>query len=529
MSSTALPLCYFHPDFSRLGPAGVLQVDLCVYGATPGGITAAIQAARLNHSVVLLEPGFRPGGMTASGLGFTDIGNKAAVGGLALEFYQRVGRHYGVQQAWTFEPHVAEEAYRSWLLEAGIPVHYRQFAASAEMEGKRISALRMVNGFVIRASMFIDATYEGDLMNLAGVTHKIGREDNSTYDETLNGAQIHASHQFESPVDPYIETGNPASGILPGIETSVPVIGKGDDRIQAYCFRMCLTDDHSNRRPFARPHSFDPRWYVLLERYFNTGWRDVFSKFDRLRVRTKTDTNNHGAVSTDFIGQNHAWPRATYLERERIFQAHVTYQQGLHWFLANSQKVPADVREQYSRWGLCKDEFVATDGWPTQLYVREARRLVGDIVMTEHECRGNRIVADPVGLAAYTMDSHNCRRFVTKEGVVLNEGDVQAHGFPPYPISYRAIVPRVGECENLLVPVCLSASHIAYGSIRMEPVFMILGQSAAVAAHLALSEAAPVQAVSYSDLRSELLKRSQVLAWTETRRIARDDLHAVES
>jgi hypothetical protein len=289
-----------------------------------------------------------------------------------------------------------------------------------------------------------------------------------------------------------------------------------------------MTDDASNRIPFPRPPNFDPRWYVLLERHFATGWRDVFSKFDRLRVRTKTDTNNHGAVSTDFIGQNHPWPAADYAAREQIFQAHVTYQQGLHWFLANSTTVPAEIRERYARWGLCRDEFVETGGWPTQLYVREARRVVGEYVMTEHECRGTRTVEDSIGLAAYTMDSHNCRRFV-QAGSVRNEGDVQVHGFPPYSISYRAITPRRGECENLLVPVCLSASHIAYGSIRMEPVFMILGQSAATAAHLALENGSALQVVPYSDLRSALLKDGQALEWDLNQTIARDDLHAFES
>lgn len=528
MPSVAAPPCYFHPDFARVGPADSLSVDVCIYGASPGGITAAIQAARLNRTVVLLEPGPRVGGMTTSGLGFTDIGNKAAVGGLAREFYRRLGRHYGEKEAWTFEPHVAEKVFGEWLREAGATVLCRQFVAAVERDGPRLTALRTMSGLVVRAGIFIDAGYEGDLLGLAGCAHVVGREANSVYHETLNGAQIHETHQFETRVDPFVIPGDAGSGLLPGIETGRPVIGAGDHRIQAYCFRMCLTDDPSNRRTFPQPPDYDPRWYVLLERYFATGWRDVFSKFDRLRVRTKTDTNNHGAISSDFIGQNHAWPEADYAARERIFQAHVAYQQGLHWFLAHSPAVPPEIRERYAQWGLCRDEFPETGGWPTQLYIREARRLIGGHVMTEHECRGARAVADAIGLAAYTMDSHNCRRFV-QDGHVRNEGDVQVHGFPPYPISYRAITPRQGECENLLVPVCLSASHIAYGSIRMEPVFMILGQSAATAAHLALTEGAPVQAVPYPDLRNMLLKDGQVLAWDPNRPAARHDLHAIES
>jgi hypothetical protein len=528
MSSPVASPCYFHPDFSGLGPKGIIETDLCIYGASPGGITAAIQAARLNRSVVLLEPGPRMGGMTTSGLGFTDIGNKAAVGGLAREFYRRIGRHYGESEAWTFEPHVAEKVFREWLTEAGVPVHCRQFIAGVERTGARLSALLTLGGLVVRAKMFIDASYEGDLLAHAGCAHAIGREANTTYQETLNGAQIHGTHQFDAPVDPYALAGDVASGLLPGIESGEPVVGAGDHRIQAYCFRMCMTDDPANRIPFPRPPNYDPRWYVLLERYFEAGWRDVFSKFDRLRVRTKTDTNNHGAVSSDFVGQNHAWPGADYAIREAIFQAHVTYQQGLHWFLANSSVVPTQIRERYAQWGLCRDEFTDTGGWPSQLYIREARRLTGSYVMTEHECRGTRIVEDSIGLAAYTMDSHNCRRFV-EAGRVRNEGDVQVHGFPPYPISYRAIVPRPGGCENLLVPVCLSASHIAYGSIRMEPVFMILGQSAALAAHLALADRKPVQAVPYPDLQAALLREKQVLAWDPNQPVARHNLHAIES
>ena len=528
MSSAALSPVYYHPDFVRLGPKDRLTADLCVYGGTPGGIVAAIHATRLNHTVVLLEPGPKLGGMTSSGLGFTDIGNKAAVGGLAREFYRRLGRHYGRNEAWTFEPHIAEAVFKEWLREAGVVVHCRQFLAGVEKVQARLTALRTVGGLVVRARMFIDATYEGDLMAAARIQHHVGREANSTYDETLNGSQVHDTHQFELPVDPYVTPGQPESGLLPGIETEEPVIGAGDHRVQAYCFRMCLTDDPANRLPFPRPPDYDPRWYVPLARYFAAGWRDVFSKFDRLRVRTKTDTNNHGAVSTDFVGQNYAWPVGDFAARERIFQAHVSYQQGLHWFLSNDPAVPGDVRDRYAQWGLCRDEFLETGGWPHQLYVREARRMISDYVMSEHDCRGRKTVPDSIGLAAYTMDSHNCRRFV-RDSRLLNEGDVQAHDFPPYPISYRAIIPRISECENLLVPVCLAASHIAYGSIRMEPVFMILGQSAATAAHMAMCENVPVQAVHYADLRAALLRDGQILAWDKHQAVARQDLHSIES
>lgn len=534
MPRSHLFLSYHDPEFDRASAPRVQAADVLVYGATPAGLIASIALARANRSVVLLEPGPRIGGMTTSGLGFSDIGNKAAIGGLAREFYRRLGRRYGVAEAWTFEPHVAEAVFGEWLAEVGIEAQCRQFLDLVEVVDHRITAVRTTCGLTVRARLFIDATYEGDLLAQAGVSFHVGREGNQVFGETLNGAQIAAAHQFEYPVSPYRVAHDPASGLLPGIEDDGQVVvGAGDHRVQAYCFRLCLTDDPANRLPFPQPAHYDPRWYVLLQRYFATGWSDVFSKFDRLRVRTKTDTNNHGAVSTDFIGQNHGWPLGSYEERERIYQAHVTYQQGLHWFLANDPAVPKALRDRYADWGLCRDEFAASGGWPTQLYVREARRMQADYVMTEHDCRGRRVAPEPIALAAYTMDSHNCRRVIRDRGhpaaSVLNEGDVQVHGFPPYPISYRAIVPRPGECLNLLVPVCLSASHIAYGSIRMEPVFMILGESAAIAADIALAADARVHEVPYADLQRALVRHGQILAWTGQLQVTREALHATES
>ena len=504
-----------------------LEADLCIYGGNAGGVIAALAAARLGRKVILLEPGPKIGGMTTSGLGLTDMGNKAAIGGLAREFYRRLGRAYGTDEAWNFEPHVAQRVFDEWVREAGIEVHTRQFIKGIEKSGARITALRTESGLTVRAGMFIDASYEGDLMATAGVSHTVGREDNATYGEQINGAQIHRKHQFDFPVDPYLIPGDPSSGLLPGIEAGEPVVGAGDHRLQAYCFRMCLTDDPANRVPFTRPAGYDPQAYELLARYLAAGWRDVFVKFDRLRVRTKTDTNNHGAISTDFIGQNYDWPRADYATREKIFQAHVTYQRGLHWFMANAPEVPVEVRERYATWGLPRDEFPETNGWPHQLYVREARRLLSDYIMTEHNCRGTRLAPEAVALAAYTMDSHNCRRFV-RDGRVWNEGDVQQHGFPPYPIAYRAIIPRAAECENLLVPVCLAASHIAYGSIRMEPVFMVLGESAGIAAHLALERNSSVQEVPYPELRLALIRAGQILEWDIRVPVRIEDVNATD-
>ncbi|HEU5081240.1 MAG TPA: FAD-dependent oxidoreductase [Opitutaceae bacterium] len=509
MNPLATRLHYFAPhgnDHAR----DTLDVDLCVYGGTSGGITAAVQARRDGLNVAVLENSNHVGGLSASGLGLTDFGNKDSLGGLAREFYHAVGRHYGEAEEWRFEPHVAERVFENWLREHEIPVYRREYLESVRLQGRRIEAIRLLSGLVVRARVFIDATYEGDLLAAAGVSHRVGREDNAVYGETINGMVIRQTHQFNAPVDPWRVEGAPGSGLLPGIEAVDDYApGRGDERIQAYNFRMCLTNVADNRRAFERPLQYDQAEYELLARYFRTGWRDVFAKFDSIRGG-KTDTNNHGAVSTDFIGRNHRWPRATFAERERLFQAHVTYQKGLQWFLANDPEVPADLRNAYGEWGLARDEFVETEGWPHALYVREARRMLGDYVMTEHDCRGTRRVEDPIAFGAYGMDSHNCRRLV-REGRVWNEGDVQAAGFKPYPISFRALLPRRGECENLVVPTCVSASHIAYGSIRMEPVFMALGQSAAIIAAQALQENAPTQELGYAGVREALESAGQVV------------------
>lgn len=512
-------LHYYEPTQGRSNPQ-TLSTDVCIYGGTSGGVIAAVQLRRLGRKVVLLESSAHLGGMTSGGLSDTDIGNKAAIGGMSREFYRRVGKKYGVEEEWRFEPHIAEQVMNEMAQEASVPVYRRQFLHSVTKKGPHLASLTTESGLTVRAKYFIDATYEGDLMARAGVQYKVGREANSVYNETLNGVQVRNLHQFLKPADPYVKAGDPSSGLLPGIEPALTEPqGSGDARIQAYNFRLCLTTDPQNRIPFTRPEGYDPQQYVLPGRYLAADWdaetlmREVFSKFDPIRGG-KVDKNNHGAISTDFIGANYAYPEGDYAARERLFRQHVIYEMGLMWFLANDPAVPEAIRSRMSRYGLCKDEFTETGGWPYQLYVREARRMISDYVMTEHNCRGQAVAEDAIGLAAYTMDSHNCRRFA-REGRVWNEGDVQVGGSPPYPISYRAVVPKKAECDNLFVPVCLSASHIAYGSIRMEPVFMILGQSCALAADLALSRHAAVQDLPYAKLRPALEKAQQILVWAK--------------
>jgi len=502
------PLAYYTPETN--GPwTEAIEVDICIYGATSAGVMAAVEAAQGGRRVCLLANGAHIGGLTSSGLGNTDIGNKHVIGGLAGDFYRRIGARYGKEAQWRFEPHVAAAVFRELLQEAGVVPVCGQFVEAVGKAEGRITEIRCVGGLRVRAGCYIDASYEGDLMAMAGVPFTVGREGNEVYGELLNGVQIRETHQFEFRVSPWRREGDASSGLLPGIEASPPGLqGSGDHLVQAYNFRMCLTSG-SDRMPFPRPADYRPDHYELLARYLRGGWRQLFRKFDAI-PGGKTDTNNHGAVSTDFIGGSHAYPNASYGERELIYQEHVNYQQGLMWFLCHDDRCPPDVRKAMGAWGLAGDEFEDTGHWPPQLYIREARRMVGDYVITEHDCRGYRQAEDSVGCGAYAMDSHNCRRVVAGDRV-LNEGDVQTGGFAPYPISFRAIIPPRGSVENLLVPVCVSASHIAFGSVRMEPVFMVLGQSAAIAARRSLDSNCSVQDLEYAGLRRSLEAAGQVL------------------
>ncbi|MBN1491844.1 MAG: FAD-dependent oxidoreductase [Phycisphaerae bacterium] len=491
--------------------------DVVIYGGTSAGVAAAVQSGRMGKSVALVEPGRHLGGLTSGGLGATDTGKKEAIGGLSREFYRRLGEHYGQPEMWTFEPHVAEQLMDAMARESGAAVFRQHRLRSVAMQGTRITAITTSGGLTLRGRMFIDATYEGDLLAKAGVSYTVGREANATYNETLNGVQLgQPYHQFDVPVDPYVIEGDPASGLLARIHPDGPgEHGQGDHRVQAYCFRMCLTKDPANRIPFPKPAGYDAEQYALLARYLQNAeaaGKDVRRFNHKMMPNGKTDTNNNGAFSTDNIGMNYDWPDGDEATRTRIFAEHETYQKGLMWFLCNDPRVPERVRKETSGWGLCKDEFVETGGWPHQLYIREGRRMVSDYVVTEHDCMHRVVPEDSVRLGSYNMDSHNVQRYA-RDGVVLNEGDVQVPPQGPYPITYRSIVPKAAECTNLLVPVCLSCSHIAYGSIRMEPVFMILGQSAATAACQAIDGDTSVQEVDYATLRERLLADGQVLTW----------------
>ncbi|MBB4099417.1 FAD-dependent oxidoreductase [Sphingomonas kyeonggiensis] len=512
------------------------RADIVIYGCTSGGVIAAIEARRLGRSVLLVCREDYLGGMSTNGLGWSDTGNHRAIGGLSLEFYRKVKRHYDDPKIWVhaprparaenfvdgeamwqFEPGVGERIYEDWARAAGVTIVRNQpldrSKRGVELANRRVVAFRSKTGQRFEGKVFIDATYEGDLMAGAGVRFTVGREANAAYGETLNGVQLKntTNHQFTLDIDPYRVAGDPSSGLLPRISAERPAPdGSADARIQAYTYRMCLTDVPANRVPFSRPRGYDAGQYALLKRYMDAGYRDFFRKFDRI-PNGKTDTNNFGAFSFDNIGMNYRYPEGSDAERQAIAREHTRYQQGLLWFMTHDPGVPADMRAEMSKWGLCKDEFTRNGHWPREMYVREARRMVSDFVMAEPHLRGTSPTPRPIGMGSYNMDSHNVQRIVDTRGFVRNEGNIEISPGRAYPISYDAIVPRRGEVTNLLVPVALSASHIAYGSIRMEPVFMILGQSASVAASIAIDDQLSVQDIDYSKLRAQLTREGQIL------------------
>ena len=521
----------------------VYTADIIIYGGTSAAIIAAVEVVKSGKTVLIVSPDQHLGGLTSGGLGFTDTGNKAVIGGLSREFYHRVWLHYKDDAAWNwqnqsdfgnkgqgtvamdgefrtmwlFEPHVAEKVFEDFVKENNIKVLRGEWLdrkmGVVKKKGNIISFLTL-SGKVFKGKMFIDATYEGDLMAVAGINFHVGREGNAKYNETFNGVQtgvFQHDHHFKSNISPYKIKDDPSSGLLPYISAEPPgEFGAADKKIQAYCFRMCMTNHPENSVAFPKPDNYDASKYELLLREFNTGRNDWFSKFDVLPNK-KTDTNNHGAFSSDFIGMNYDYPEADYQRRAEIIKQHYDYQAGLLWFVANDPRVPDAIRTKMASYGLAKDEFKDNNHWPHQIYVRESRRMIGDYITTEHDVMQRIETPESIGMGSYHIDSHNTQRYVTSEGYVQNEGDIGVKPPGPYRISYGSIVPKKEECTNLFVPVCVSSSHIAYGSIRMEPVFMILGQSAAVAACLAIDEKCAIQDVSYNQLKKLLENKNQIL------------------
>lgn len=538
------------------------NADVIIYGGTSAAVIAAVQVAKQGKSVIIVCPDKHLGGLSSGGLGLTDSGNKAVIGGLSREFYQRVFSHYqnsdswiwqkkdeygkrgygapeidgNKRTMWIFEPHVAEQIFDDFVREYNIQVdrdHWLDREKGVELKNGKISSIKMLNGKLYRGKIFIDATYEGDLMAAAGVRYHVGRESNSVYNEQWNGVQkdhkvayrfLNESrkHFPKREVDPYVVPGDSSSGVIPRVSQNYPgKTGEGDNKIQAYCFRLCLTNVKDNQIPFEKPENYDPWQYEVLGRLFEAGWGELelirnrgtgIMKFDPIPNR-KTDTNNHGPFSTDNIGMNYDYPEASYERRKEIIKEHENYQKGLFYFYISDPRVPEKVREEMGKWGLARDEFKDNDHWPHQIYVREARRMIGAFVMTENEIKKINPVPRPVGMGSYTLDSHHAQRYITSEGFVENEGNVNVKTNGPYQIDMWSLLPKKEECVNLLVPVALSTSHIAYGSIRMEPVFMILGQSAGIIASMAIEKNKDMIDLEYAGLKTKLIEEGQVLSY----------------
>lgn len=527
--------------------------DVVIYGGTCAAVTSAVQVKKMGKTVVVVSPDKHLGGLSSGGLGATDSGNRAVVGGLSREFYHRLWVYYQNDDAWTFqpmprengipgqggrgidndtqtmwvfEPSVAEKTFEGFIAEFQIPVYKSEKLdreKGVKKDGNTIKSITTLNGKTFSGKTFIDATYEGDLMAAAGVSFRTGREANAEYGETLNGVQVGNAHwhQFEGFVDPYIEKGNPDSGLLPMVHEKINAAdGEGDDFIQAYNIRMCLTNDPRNMVKIEKPENYNELDYEILFRSIEAGQK-YFTTFSPM-PNYKTDSNNNKAVSTDYIGGNYEYPNGSYEKRAELYEKHRVWQQGLMWSLQNHPRVPENIRQELSKWGLAKDEFTDNGNWSPQLYVREARRMKSDFVVSERHLRYLEDTPRPIGMGSYNMDSHNIQRYVDvdQQGrkTVRNEGDVQVNPGAPYPIDYGAIIPKKNECDNLLVPVCVSCTHIAFGSIRMEPVFMVLGQSAATAACLAQDAGVAPQDLDYAILKEKLLADGQVLEYEGQRK-----------
>lgn len=521
----------------------IYKADVIVYGGTSSAVTTAVQVARMGKSVIIVSPDKHLGGLSSSGLGFTDTGNKEVIGGLAREFYQLIYQHYQNPESWKwqkqseygnkgqgspaidgenrtmwiFEPHAAEEAFELMIKQNNIKVYRDEWLdreTGVVRNNGTIISIKTLSGKIFRGKVFIDATYEGDLMASAGVKYTIGRESGSVYNEKWNGVQtgvFHHGHYFKDKIDPYKIPGDPSSGLLPRISSETSgENGTGDNKIQAYCFRLCLTKHPENKVLITKPEGYDSTQYELLARLSETRWNEFFGKYDPI-PNLKTDVNNHGPFSFDNIGMNWDYPEASYKRRKEIIKEHEIYQKGLLYFMATDRRIPAVVRETMNQWGYSKDEFEDNGNWPYNIYVRESRRMSGEYVMTENEVLGKTEVPRPIGMGSYTMDSHNVQRYVTPEGFVQNEGDIGVSAKQPYQIDLGSIMPKQEECRNLLVTLCLSSSHIAFGSIRMEPVFMILGQSAGTVAAMAIEKRESIYDLSYDEIQAKLIADGQVL------------------
>lgn len=505
--------------------AATSNYDVVVYGATAGGVATAVSAAREGLRVALIEPRRHIGGMASGGLQRTDVGRREVIGGLALEFYFRAGKHYESirflnEIAWFMEAFVAERIFNEMLQEAGVTVirnHFLKEKTGVKKLNGKITSIETVNGDIFTAKIFADATYEGDLMAQAGVSYTWGRESSKQYNEPLAGVRVDTpKHQFTVKL-----TGKDSAGtLLPEIQPEpLGKEGDGDKKVQAYNFRLVLSSDRANQVPFPKPRNYDSNRFELFAQLLTALERKAgrplhYREFFNTNVipNNKADFNNHGAFSTDYLGKSWDYPEASYVRRNEIWQDHIDYTQGLFYFLAHDPRVPASLQTDINGWGLSRDEFQDTNHWPHQLYVREARRMIGEYVMTQKDIQTARTKPDAIGMGSYNSDSHNVQRVIGPDGFVFNEGDMQVP-VQPYQIPYRMITPKRNEVTNLLVPVCFSASHVAYSTLRMEPQYMIIGQASGVAAKMAIDKSLAVQDVDPTRLTQALRSLGAILEY----------------
>jgi hypothetical protein len=498
------------------------KFDVVVYGGTAGGVMTAVAAAREGLSAAIVEPSVHLGGMVTGGLSRTDFGKKEVIGGIALEFYQRAGKKYGREIEWMPEPRIAEEILNEMVREAKTVTvflkHRLKEKGGVRKQGLKIVRISVENGASFEGEIFVDASYEGDLMAQAKVDFTWGRESAAQYNESLAGVRPKdRNHQFDFPV----------SGLddrkqrLPEIQKEPRgEIGAGDRKVQAYNFRMILTNDPVNRIPFAKPAAYDPKRFELAAR-----WLTEFVKQKgraprmnevllpaQIAGKQKWDFNNRGAFSTDYIGRSWEYPNASYKRRAEIWEDHARYTAELFYFLTTDPRVPKETQAEIAPFGLAKDEFTDNHYWPYQLYIREARRLVGDYVVAQKDIQTELTKTDVIGMGSYNSDSHNVQRYLTPEGNAQNEGNMEV-AVTPYQIPYRILLPKKAQVANLFVPVCFSASHVTYSTLRMEPQYMIIGQAAGVAAKMAIEKKIAVQDVDTAALTAKLRSLGAVMDW----------------
>lgn len=502
--------------------------DFIVYGATSAGVTTAIAASRHGLKTVLIEPGTHVGGMATGGLSRTDVGRRETIGGLALEFYYRIGLKYEMNRylnpvSWFYEPKVGEAVMREMLAEAGVQVFYNKRLHpknGVAKEGTRLVSIRLEDNTLWQAKVFADTTYEGDLMAQAGVSYTWGRESMAQYGESLAGVRPKTpKHQFTVNVAALDEKGKPLPELAPALEGKT---GESDRKIQAYNFRVIATNVAANRIPWPKPEGYSPARYELLARFLEARTKQLKRSLVlheltmiNLQPNGKADLNNNGPFSSDYIGKNYDYPEGSYARRQEIWLDHIRYQQGFYYFLATDPRVPKPLQEEVNTWGLPKDEFTDTNNWPHQLYVREARRMVGELVMVQKDLQTERVKPDVIGMGSYNSDSHNVQRFVNAQGFAENEGDMQVP-VEPYQMPYRMLLPKRTEATNLLVPVCFSASHVAYSSLRMEPQYMILGHASGIAAAMAVEANVPLHGIAVPQLQKTLKSEAAVFEYVET-------------